>query len=638
MLRICSRALVKVGMVKPWQLLKPVSSTLVAGRNLSRQKELPKMPVPPLQQTCELYLSYVEPMVEPDELRRTKELVEEFRKAGGVGERLQRGLERKADNTENWLSDHYVITDHLSKRTAILAWSGVVFPRMDFRDKKGQIRCAAQLITAVFEFKTMIDNGTLPAEYIRGKPLCMKQYEQILSSCTVPGLEIDSSEFYAEKHITVVHNCQFFVLDMYNRDGTPLTVDQLCVQLDRICNSSLQNNMEPIGILATEHRDIWGKTYIDLIKDKTNKESVLAIQSSIFTVCLDGAMPPDETFDNNAIDSMLHGGGSQWNSGNRWFDKGLQIIIGEDGLCGITTANATADGVVVVDMCEDLLPLMRKPQVMQSPLEPLPEPQRLHFNITPELKKDIEEAKRHLHIRAQSLGMTTTVFKHFGKNLIKAFKLSPDAFVQMAIQLAYYRIHQQIPVALECVSMRTFRLGRLGFTIINLPASVTFVKAFDDPNKQNSEKVDLLEKAIKAHQWHTNLARDGHEISSHLWALKMQAVEEKVSMPEIFTDSSFYKTLDKEVAVQLYSSQVYNKAGCRICFSGEPGRYELLYGIKNDNIELQLPYTTLCNTCKDHRANGVQDALIDVLQDALLDLRTLLEHTTRAEANPDLNQ
>ncbi|XP_078099870.1 carnitine O-acetyltransferase-like isoform X1 [Sander vitreus] len=631
MLRICSRTLVKVGMVKPWQLVKPVSSThMVAGRNLSQQKELPKIPVPPLQQTCELYLSYVEPMVEPDELRRTKELVEVFRKAGGVGERLQRGLERKADNTENWLTDHYVITDHLRKRLALLAWSGVIFPRMDFRDKKGQIRCAAQLITAVLEIKTMIDNGTLPADYIRGQPLCMKQYEQILSSCIVPGLERDSVAFYAEKHITVVHNSQFFVLDVYNSDGTPLTVDQLCVQLERICNSSLQNNVEPVGILTTEHRDIWGKTYIDLIKDKTNKESVLAIQSSIFTVCLDGALPPDETFDNNATDSMMHGGGSQWNSGNRWFDKGLQIIIGEDGLCGVNTLNATADGVVVVDMCAHFLPLMKKPQVVQSPLEPLPEPQRLHFNITPELKMDIEEAKRHLDIWAQSQGMRTTVFKHFGKNLIKAFKLSPDAFVQMAIQLAYYRIHQKIPAALECVSMRNFRVGRLSFTNINLPASVTFVKAFDDPNKQNSEKVDLLEKAIKTHTWHTKLARDGHDISSHLWALKMQAVEEKISMPEIFTDSSFYKTLDKD-KVELYSSQVRNKAGCRVCFSSEPGMYELLYGIKNDNIELSLTY-------KAHQANEVPFALIDVLQDALLDLRTLLEQTTRAEANPDLNQ
>ena len=61
--------------------------------------------------------------------------------------------------------------------------------------------------------------------------------------------------------------------------------------------------------------------------DKENKKSVSAIQRSIFTLCLDGAMPQmsDEMYLSRAAIQMLHGGGSQWNSGNRWFDKTLQV-------------------------------------------------------------------------------------------------------------------------------------------------------------------------------------------------------------------------------------------------------------------------------------------------------------------------
>jgi len=156
------------------------------------------------------------------------------------------------------------------------------------------------------------------------------------------------------------------------------------MQLEKIWNSSLQTNKEPIGILTSQHRNTWGKAYNNLIKgeqsgnqnfqetlcfdrfiillridqvvesrrvferkyvsgkclscsgllsssssEKTNKESVRAIQKSIFTVCLDAPMPrvSDELYPSRVAAQMLHGGGARWNSGNRWFDKTLQVSV-----------------------------------------------------------------------------------------------------------------------------------------------------------------------------------------------------------------------------------------------------------------------------------------------------------------------
>lgn len=92
------------GLVKPCHLVKPVSATRVAGRYLSHQKGLPSLPVPPLQQTCERYITALEPILEMEELKHTKELVQEFQKAGGIGQSLQTGLEKRASKAENWVS------------------------------------------------------------------------------------------------------------------------------------------------------------------------------------------------------------------------------------------------------------------------------------------------------------------------------------------------------------------------------------------------------------------------------------------------------------------------------------------------------------------------------------------------------
>lgn len=98
----------------------------------------------------------------------------------------------------------------------------------------------------------------------------MNQYYQILSSCRVPGPKQDSVINFKTKtssaHITVVHNYQFFELDVYHSDGTPLTSDQIFVQLEKIWNSSLQTNKEPVGILTSNHRNSWAKAYNTLIK------------------------------------------------------------------------------------------------------------------------------------------------------------------------------------------------------------------------------------------------------------------------------------------------------------------------------------------------------------------------------------
>lgn len=96
-------------------------------------------------------------------------------------------------------------------------------------------------------------------------------------------------------------------------------------------------------------------------KDINNKNSTEEVNSS------------DENKENHEINNievdfsktmtkvafqMLHGCNSQNNSGNRWFDKTMQFIISDDGLCGLNYEHSPAEGIVVIELSEHLFRYM----------------------------------------------------------------------------------------------------------------------------------------------------------------------------------------------------------------------------------------------------------------------------------------
>ncbi|NXR22014.1 CACP acetyltransferase, partial [Cinclus mexicanus] len=52
---------------------------------------------------------------------------------------------------------------------------------------------------------------------------------------------------------------------------------------------------------------------------------------------------------------VLHGGGAGANSANRWWDKTLQLVVGQDGTCGALYDPAVIDGAVVSEMLDHAL-------------------------------------------------------------------------------------------------------------------------------------------------------------------------------------------------------------------------------------------------------------------------------------------
>lgn len=109
----------------------------------------------------------------------------------------------------------------------------------------------------------------------------------------------------------------------------------------------------PYGILTTDSRDNWAEAYGQLSAMPQNKEAIQTIQTSLFTVSLDECVsfkPGDQA--NQLILSLIHGGGSRVNSGNRWMDKTIQLVVNPNGNVGFAYEHSPAEGQPIAMMMD----------------------------------------------------------------------------------------------------------------------------------------------------------------------------------------------------------------------------------------------------------------------------------------------
>ncbi|XP_070177314.1 carnitine O-acetyltransferase-like isoform X2 [Littorina saxatilis] len=591
------------------------------GRMFSVQYQLPRLPVPPLQQTMDKYLRSVRPLVTEEEFANTQQIVKEFLKSPGP--ELQRILEKRAEEKTNWLSEWWKNVAYLDYRIPVVVNfnPAVVFPEQSYRGSKEQLRFAAKFVAGALDYKMMVDEQTLPVEMLGGKPLCMMQYYQILAACRVPGHKKDTHVIYPSnepdppKHIAVIHNNHIFSVDVYGNKGKPLNTHQLQKQLEIVADQS-KHESPPIGMLTTLDRDTWASTYADLIKDKKNKAAMKEIQRSIFVLCLDkplgdGNSPPQRAL---VAAEMLHGGGARLNSGNRWYDKTLQFIVGGNGACGLNYEHTTAEGPPIAAIMDHVLDFTQKNAEDTLPAADVATPRRLDFNLTPKATSCIALAEQEMTSLVKDVQITVFTFSDYGKDFIKHSRLSPDAYIQVALQLTYYRLFKRPCATYETASLRRFQLGRTD-TIRSCSVDThEFTQGMENRSLPDAAKVALLRQAVKAHRKYTDEAVSGQGVDRHLLGLKLAAIESGQNIPQLFLDDAFTES----TYFRLSTSQVGAKHDAVMAFGpSAPDGFGCCYNPQNTRLNFAITAFNIC-------AETDSDRFANVLKSSLTDLHDLL--------------
>lgn len=390
---------------------------------------------------------------------------------------------------------------------------------------------AANLIYGCLLFRRMIDRQELKPMLLQGLvPLCSWQYERMFNTTRIPSLETDKLvHFLDSQHVIVLCHGKYYKLNIYHR-GRLQTPRQLERNLERIYSDAqtASDSELHLGCLTAVDRVTWAKARYNYFRQGVNRISLDLIEKAAFVLVFE-----DEAFEfdpenpkklDRFGEAMLHGNGY-----DRWFDKSFNIVVGSNGRAGFNGEHSWADAPVMAHLWEYVLATEQtslgynadgRCAYGEPPDSQLLPPTRLQWHFTPELENKIERCLATAKQLVQDVDLKLINFNTYGKGFMKTCKVSPDAYIQMALQLAYYRDSgRTFCLTYEASMTRLYREGRTETVRPVSIESANWVRSMDDETKTMTERVALFKNASNYHQRMYQDAMCGKGIDRHLFCL-----------------------------------------------------------------------------------------------------------------------
>ncbi|KZZ97378.1 carnitine acetyl transferase [Moelleriella libera RCEF 2490] len=520
------------------------------GITFAAQDKLPKLPIPDLASTCDKYLQVLKPLQTPRQRAETEHAVRDFLASDGpdLQEKLQRYAQGKTSYIEQFWYDSYLNFDN----PVVLNLNPFFLLEDDPTPaRNNQVTRAASLVVSALEFIRAVRKEELPPDTIKGKPLCMYQFSRLFGTARVPtenGCQIVQDP--QAKHIVVICHGQIYWFDVLDDNSDVIMTEKdIAVNLHTITEDAAHTPIQDaakgaLGVLSTENRKIWSGLRDVLTKDagSNNADCLNIVDSALFALCLDYTEPQDVA----ALCQNMLCGTSEVRNGvqigtctNRWYDK-MQIIVCKNGSAGINFEHTGVDGHTVLRFASDvytdtILRFARtingQAPTMWTSTSPDPSkrdaesfgdvnttPRKLEWDMIPELSIAVRFAETRLADLIEQNEFQCLDFDSYGKNFITSMGFSPDAFVQMAFQAAYYGLYGRVECTYEPAMTKFYLHGRTEAIRTVSQESVDFVQAFwaDNPAEQ---KIEALKRACQKHVQSTRECLKAEGCDRHLYAL-----------------------------------------------------------------------------------------------------------------------
>lgn len=494
------------------------------------QHVLPKLPLPSLRNTLRRYLASVKPLLSDEEYQRMEAESQDF--ARTLGWKLQWYLWAKHLFVPNYVTDWWETYVYLYWRNPIMINSNYYGLDCVFSSVKAtQAARAANMTAGLLKFRTIIDHQNLKPLMAMGiRPLCSAQYERAFNTTRIPGREFDTlKKYHRSEHIAVYHRGRWFQMPIYKGYGIlpPKDLETLFKQILASPIESLPGE-EKCAAFTSWKRDEWARCRENyFLSNPTNRKSLGIIESAAFVVILEdkeaGFDKDDYVVGDAYAAEALHGNGY-----NKWFDKSMTLTVFSNGKVCVNAEHSWADAPVTCQSFEfsyyqdfKIFGYDEHGNCSGEPSELKLAPMKLQWDFSPECIKDIDLAVADAQTLIADTDIRLMLFDDYGKGFIKTCKCSPDGFIQLALQLAYYRDIGKFHLTYEASMTRLYREGRTETVRACTPHTCDFVLALENGTPYKSKK-ELRDMIWQSCDFHSKLYRDamaGKGVDRHLFCL-----------------------------------------------------------------------------------------------------------------------
>lgn len=591
------------------------------------QRSLPKLPLPQLNDTLNRYLAALQPLCSPNQHEAAAKVVRAFK--AQEGPRLQEELRRtdKANLHTSFISSD-MFEQRLKERHALPLRSHhtwLVHPDNEKTDML--VRSTYWLWASVHFYKLYLDNQLEPEVHYGGEgvgssggsggdaaghywrrdwfdrtaallpdlfstpfvhnfsggnvvPLDMSQFDCLFNSSRMPGvLQDEITPVGFVPNVTVQYRGHQFVITVADADCAPLPVDQIYAQLRDIVDTRVAPARTDVGVFTALPRSEWNAVRTTLLRNATNSKNVEAIEESMLVLNLD-----EDAEGSGVMDPLCAVGAvakaPTLRSTCRWWDKSLSVSVNTRGGVSVAAEASWGDAVAVRRYTDDVFALshaahsdlLRRDAPSTYPVRQLQWsiPAELHA-VAQRARQTVEGDGRRLDVAAGVLDVPAALPS-----------ASVEATVQLAAQLAWWRLQHRPTSCVQTVDMQRYRRGRTEQICLSTSASADFVLSMlgTDVVAQRT----ACQAAVQSIATLRSDTERGHGLQCHLLALRMTAERLLGRAPDLYSDPAHALLLQSGVRVDMMESPAAYGRG----FAVNPYGYQLSCSRSGSSLLFQV--------------------------------------------------